>query len=60
MRLPKVIHEAKMAIGGIEVTVCILEDGRRIIPEEDMKKVLSFLGLNKEEISQIINNQNNT
>lgn len=57
MRLPKVIHEAKMAIGGIEITVYILEDGRRIIPEEDMIKALSFLGLSEEEINQTINNK---
>ena len=58
MSLPKVIHEAKVAIGGIEITVCVLEDGRRIIPAEDMIKALSFLGLNEEEISQILNTKN--
>lgn len=58
MNIPKVIHEAKVAIGDIEITVCILEDGRRIIPAEDMTKALSFLGLSEEEVSQILNIQN--
>lgn len=55
MSLPKVIHEAKVSIGDIEITVCILEDGRRIIPAEDMIKAMSFIGLSNEEISKIIN-----
>lgn len=55
MSLPKVIHEAKVTIGSIEITVCILEDGRRIISAEDMKKALTVLGLSEEEISQILN-----
>lgn len=54
MNLPKVTHEAKVAIGGIEITVCILEDGRRIIPAEDMIKALSFLGLSEEEITKFL------
>lgn len=58
MSLPKVIHEAKVAIGDCEITVCILEDGRRIIPAKDMKKALTVLGLSEEEISQILNTQN--
>lgn len=59
MSLPKIIHEAKVALGGIEITVCILEDGRRIIPADDMKKALSFLGLSEEETNKILNTQNN-
>lgn len=59
MSLPKVIHEAKIAIGDSEITVCVLEDGRRIIPVEDMKKALLFLGLSEEEISRIIKIEKN-
>lgn len=39
----------------MEITVCVLDDGRRIISVEDMRKALSFLGLSKEAINQIIN-----
>ena len=39
--LPKVIKEGKLKIGGTEITVCVLDNGKRIIPEEDFLKLFS-------------------
>lgn len=55
MDLPKVISEGKIQFSDdVEITVCILDDGRRVIPKEDMIKALQFLGLNKIEVNQIL------
>lgn len=55
MTLPKVISVNKVRLSEkMEITVCILEDGRRAIPEDDMLKALRFLGLNDVEINQML------
>lgn len=55
MALPKVISEGKIRLSDdVETTVCVLDDGRRIIPKEDMLKALQFLGLNEAEINQLL------
>lgn len=55
MALPKVISEGKIRLSDdVEITVCVLDDGRRIIPKEDMLKALQFLGLNEAEINQLL------
>ena len=56
-RIPRVIKEDKMNIQGMEIKVCILDDGRRIIPEEDFDKVLNLLGLSKEEFAKLMAGQ---
>lgn len=58
MALPKVISEGKIQLSdNVEITVCVLDDGRRIIPEDDMLKALHFLGLSQEEITTLLNSQ---
>lgn len=46
MATPKVISESKVKFSDdTEITVCLLDDGRRIIPETDMLKAMRFFGL---------------
>lgn len=52
---PKVIGKSTIHLSDdVEITVCVLDDGRRIIPEDDMLKALKFLGLSETEINQIL------
>ena len=52
---PKVIGKITIQLSDdVEITVCVLDDGRRIIPEDDMLKALKFLGLSETEINQIL------
>ena len=39
-RIPKVVKEGKIKVEGLEIRVCVLDDGQRIIPKEDFLKVL--------------------
>lgn len=58
MAIPKVISEGKIHLSDdVEITFCVLDDGRRIIPKEDTIKALQFLGLNELEINQILKNK---
>lgn len=60
MNEPKVISESKVKFSDdVEITVCLLDDGRRIIPEADMLKALKFLGFNESEINRIITDKLN-
>lgn len=53
--IPKVILEGKIQLSeDCEITVCVLDDGRRIIPEDDMLKALKFLGLNDQYIASLL------
>lgn len=55
MTPPIVIKKSKVQLSDeVEITVCVLDDGRRIIPEDDMLKALKFLGLSENEINQIL------
>lgn len=55
MDLPKVISEGKIQLSDdVEITVCILDDGRRVIPKEDMLKAMRFFGFNDAEINRIL------
>lgn len=59
-RNPKVINESIIKLSdSVEITVCILDDGRRVIPKADMQKALQFLGFNKSEIYQILTDKIN-
>lgn len=54
MSLPKVISQGKIKLDEhTEITVCILDDGRRIIPEKDMLVAMKFLGLSEAEIQKL-------
>jgi len=54
-RIPKVIREGKISITqGLEITVCVLDDGRRVIPEEDMQRALDFLGLTEDSFNEYL------
>ena len=56
--IPKVVSEGELKItDNFSIKLCVLDDGRRIIPEDDMKRVLSFLGITLEEFNEIINNK---
>ncbi|MBO5029836.1 MAG: hypothetical protein J6C59_09545 [Muribaculaceae bacterium] len=60
MNEPKVISESKVKFSDdTEITVCLLDDGRRIIPETDMLKALKFLGFNESEINRIMTDKLN-
>lgn len=53
--MPKVISEGKIKLDErTEITVCILDNGQRIIPEKDMLVALKFLGLSEDEIGNIL------
>lgn len=57
---PKVISESKVKFSDdTEITVCLLDDGRRIIPEPDMLKAMRFLGFSEVEIDQIMTDKLN-
>lgn len=55
--IPKVIHEGKIKLDGLEIKVCVLDNGQRIIPEDDFKKAISFLGISEEEIKSMLNHK---
>ncbi len=56
--IPKVVSEGELKItDNFSIKLCVLDDGRRIIHEEDMQRVLSFLGITQEEFNRIINNK---
>lgn len=60
MATKKVISESKVKFSDdTEITVCLLDDGRRIIPETDMLKALQFLGFNESEINRIMTDKLN-
>lgn len=41
--LPYVTHQGIMRLGNLELKVLVLNDGRRIIEEEDMNKFMEYL-----------------
>lgn len=52
------VSEGELKItDNFSIKLCVLDDGRRIIPEDDMQRVLSFLGITQEEFNEIINNK---
>lgn len=52
--IPKVIHESKIKLDGLEIRVCVLDNGQRVIPEEDFNKFLNFLGTSKEDVYELM------
>lgn len=53
-RIPKVVSEGKIKVKDLEIRVLVLDNGQRIIPEEDMKKALNFLGLTNEDVDFLL------
>jgi hypothetical protein len=43
--LPVVTHEGELQIGSLTLKVYQLSNGQRIIPEEDFKKFVEFMGI---------------
>ena len=52
-KVPKVTHEGTITVGGITIRVMTLDNGQRIIPEDDFKKALK-LGISEDDIKQIL------
>ncbi len=58
--IPKIISKGKITLDeNTEITVCVLDNGQRIIPEEDMLKALKFLGLSEADIKNVLHTQAN-
>lgn len=54
--IPQVIRKGKIRLDeNTEITVCVLDNGKRIIPEDDMLKALEFLGLDEASIKNLLN-----
>lgn len=53
-RIPPVIKEGVVKIGDMDIHVCVLDNGERVIPEEDFDKVLAFLGITREEAGEML------
>ena len=57
--LPKAVMESEVQImPGLTIKVVMLEDGKRIIPEEDFKRALEFLGVTPQEFCQLMAGDN--
>jgi len=53
MTVPTVILQSEMQIvPGLKITVMVLDNGNRIIPPEDMRRVYEWLGMDLAEIIQ--------
>ena len=49
-KIPRVVKEGKIKVtDDLELTVFVLDNGRRVLPEEDMMKALAFIGLDNKE-----------
>lgn len=53
--MPKVVSKGKVKLLDIEITVCVLDNGQRVIPEDDMRKALLFLGIPQKGIEYLLN-----
>lgn len=52
-----VINEGILKVGSLEIKVLTLDNGLRIIPENDFKKAIKWLGFDEDEIRQIMKNK---
>ena len=56
--LQKVVREAALKVtDDFSIKVCVLDDGRRIIPKEEMSKICAFMGLSMEELEYMISSK---
>ncbi len=53
--MPKVVSKGKVKLLDIEITVCVLDNGQRVILEDDMRKALLFLGIPQKDIEYLLN-----
>jgi len=54
-RIPKVIREGKISIAqGLEITVCVLDNGMRVIPEDDVQQALDFPSLTEDSFNEYL------
>lgn len=56
-KTPVVTNEGILKVGNLEIRVLTLDNGLRIIPEDDFKKAIKWLGLDEDEIRQIMKNK---
>lgn len=56
-KIPTVDHEGVLKIMDLEIKVLTLDNGQRIISEDDFKKALKWLGLTEDDLKQIIQKQ---
>ena len=56
-KTPVVINESILKVGTLEIKVLTLDNGLRIIPEDDFKKAIKWLGFDEDEIRQIMKNK---
>jgi len=56
--IPHVVSEGKMQItDDFFVRLYVLDDGRRVIHEDDMRDILAFLGISQAEFEKIVTNR---
>lgn len=53
-KIPTVTHEGILKVKDLEIKVLTLDNGQRIIPEDDFKKALDWLGLSEDDVKQIM------
>lgn len=56
-KTPVVTNEGILKVGNMEIKVLTLDNGLRIIPEDDFKKAIKWLGLDEDEIRQMMKNK---
>lgn len=50
------VQEGKIKLlEDLEINLVVLNDGTRVIPKEDVLKVLEFLGLKEGDVEEILN-----
>lgn len=52
--IPKVTHTGVIKVGGVEIRAMTLDNGKRIIPEEDFKKAIKFIGITEEDFELLL------
>lgn len=59
MTVPTVASEGDIEImPGLTIKVLVLDNGQRIIPEEDFHRALEFLGISPEQFGQMMAGDN--
>ena len=53
-KTPVVINESILKVGTLEIKVLTLDNGLRIIPEDDFKKAIKWLGFDEDEIDEMV------
>lgn len=53
-RIPKVVSKGKINVGDLELTLLVLDNGQRVIPKDDMRKALQFLGITEKDVDDLL------